>query len=147
MHNKAIHNGADHLIAITRFLLIVLFVYTATSKLIAHQQFQGVLSKSPWLNSVAPVISYLLPVTELVIAVLLVIPVTVYTGLYMALFLLIFLTIYLLLMVAFAPTLPCACGGVIGSLGWKSHIFFNLFFTCITIIAIWKSPTGSKPKT
>jgi putative oxidoreductase len=31
---------------------------------------------------------------------------------------------------------PCSCGGIIGSLGWVAHLWLNLFFLTLSIIAI-----------
>lgn len=138
MKKKLFHSGTDLLITLTRFLLVLLFVYTGTSKLIGQEKFLRVLMKSPWLSYVAMPIAYLLPAVEIVIAVLLVISKTIYTGLLLALLLLILFTGYLILMLLFSPQVPCACGGVIAALGWRAHILFNLFFIALSTFAILK---------
>jgi uncharacterized membrane protein YphA (DoxX/SURF4 family) len=147
---KTMHiNGSVVLVTITQFLLVLLFVYTGISKWIAHDKFKGVLSKSPWVNNWAAVIAYLLPAIEILIAILLVIPTTIEVGLKLALVLLVLLTCYLGAMLVFAPQLPCACGGVIESLGWKSHILFNLVFVGLTMAAIryYQQGRSRKPAT
>ncbi|MDQ2656909.1 MAG: hypothetical protein M3Y60_05770, partial [Bacteroidota bacterium] len=32
--------------------------------------------------------------------------------------------------------LPCSCGGVLNSLGWKAHLVFNIVFTLLSIVGI-----------
>ncbi len=52
-------------------LLLLLFLYTAISKMADHDNFRNVLYQSPFLRPVAGVVAWLLPVVELVIAGLL----------------------------------------------------------------------------
>jgi len=40
-------------------------------------------------------------------------------------------------MLAFAPKLPCSCGGVIQKMTWGQHVIFNLFFTLLALVGIW----------
>jgi len=124
-------------VPVTQFLLVFLLAYTGVSKWLGYEKFKGVLSQSPWINTWAPAIAFLLPVIELVIAVLLVIPATAYLGLLASLAILFVFTCYLILMILFAPHMPCACGGVIESLGWRSHILFNLFFLGMSFAAVY----------
>lgn len=50
---------------IARFLLILLFTYTGISKMLGHEQFAPQLSLQPRISSFAPLLSWLLPVAEL----------------------------------------------------------------------------------
>ena len=117
-------------------ILLLLFLYTSLSKLADHQTFKIVLSSSPLLKPVAGVIAWLLPVTEIAIAVILFIPVTREKGLKVSFVLLSVFTLYLAYMVIFTPALPCNCGGVLQSLTWQQHIFFNLFFILLSLTGI-----------
>jgi hypothetical protein len=117
-------------------LLIVLFVYTALNKLDDHVFFQAQLKLYPLIGFFAGMLSWAIPVTELFISILLLIPAYKTTGLYAALVLLIAFTVYLLIMIIMTPGLPCSCGGVIETLTWTQHILFNGCFIIITLAAI-----------
>ncbi|HEV7333129.1 MAG TPA: MauE/DoxX family redox-associated membrane protein [Flavisolibacter sp.] len=115
------------LVTWTYTTLVFLFAYTATSKLMAIDQFKDVLWQAPLLGKAANFFSWLVPLTELVIVGLLLIPSTRLTGLYTATALLLLFTGYLLYMLLFSPHLPCQCGGIISTLDWKTHLLVNLF--------------------
>jgi len=117
--------------------LIVLFVYTSLNKIIDHNLFKTVLQSAPLLHNVAGVIAGILPVIELVIALLLFIPVTRLKGFCLSFFLLLLFTVYLVYMVVTTPNLPCNCGGVLKNLTWRQHIFFNLFFMLVSLAGIF----------
>lgn len=117
-------------------VMLLLFFYTALSKLADHERFSDVLHSSALLSNYAGLIAWTLPVIELIIALLLVIPCTRLKGLYASFGLLILFTVYILWMIFFAAHLPCHCGGVISKLSWKQHVFFNLFFIALSIAGI-----------
>jgi hypothetical protein len=117
-------------------LLILLFAYTAISKLLGYRAFARVLSESPLIHNGADNIAWLLPAAELIVVLLLFFEATRKIGLYASLFLLVMFTLYLLYMVLFADHLPCSCGGVLNKMSWKQHIFFNLSFIGINLIGI-----------
>ncbi len=123
----------QHIISeISSSLLILLFVYTASSKLMNFHSFVIVLSKSPLINSYAHLVAIALPFVELTISALLFIPKHREKGFLFSSFLMFFFTIYIAYMLAFAPNLPCSCGGVLQTLGWKNHLIFNCFFMLIS---------------
>ena len=109
-------------------LVIFLWCYTALSKLFEIHRFIGTLSLIPFWNVSPRVTGYGLVGVELLAALLLCFKTTSKTGLYLSLFLLITFTVYIILMLLFAPKLPCSCGGVIQQLGWRWHIVFNLAY-------------------
>lgn len=120
-------------------LLILLFVYTATSKLLAHNSFVFTLSQSPLLQYYSIPLSWTIPLTEIIISCFLFIPRLRKTGLLFSTLLMTAFTIYISYMIAFTPRLPCSCGGVIKSLTWKEHLLLNIsfvvmaFFGCLMI--------------
>lgn len=118
-------------------LLLILFLYTAVTKLMDNESFRYTLSRSPLLAPVAGIIAWLLPVVELAIVVLLFIPTFQRWGLVASLILITFFTSYLAYMIAFTPNLPCSCGGVLAALSWKQHIFFNLVFILLSLTGIY----------
>jgi hypothetical protein len=116
-------------------LLILLFTYTALSKLFSINRFEAVLEQSPVISSGAGVLAWQVPLAELGIVLLLFFSSTRLVGLWVSLVVLALFTLYLGWMVLFTPHLPCQCGGVIGAMSWKMHVLFNLVF-------IWLTATG-----
>lgn len=112
-------------------LLVLLFAYTATSKLFSFAQFRAQLGNSPWLASYAAWIAWLVPAVELVIAGMLTVNVLRPYGLYASLLLLAVFTIYIGGMLLTQQHLPCSCGGVIEKLSWKQHLVLNVFFMAL----------------
>lgn len=122
-------------IDITRFLLIVLFVYTATTKLANNHFFYGSLLQSILTKPYASWLRWFIPVIELAIAALLVVRRTIGWGLLAAISLITVFTIYIGYMLVFIPELPCSCGGVISKMTWQQHLLFNVFFSCLGCLA------------
>jgi putative oxidoreductase len=125
-----------HLSAITCFLLILVFCYSAFTKLADQNTFRDVLARGIFPDPVAFVLSFALPLLELGTAGLLFFPNTRKAGLLLSLLLLNAFTVYLVYMILFAPDLPCSCGGVLEALSWKQHVIFNLFLIILTLLAI-----------
>lgn len=123
-------------------LLVFLFLYTALSKLLEIDTFREVLGKSPLLGSINGIVAWSIPVIELLIVTLLIIPKTRYKGLWASLILLSIFTLYLIYMVIFTPELPCSCGGVINNMTWTEHIFFNLAFIGLSTLGIYLTRTN-----
>jgi len=135
MKNSGItqNNLSTILIECISALLILLFVYTATSKLLAHNSFVFTLSQSPLLQQYSIPLSWLIPFTEILISCLLFIPRLRKTGLLLSTILLTAFTIYISYMIAFTPKLPCSCGGVITSLTWREHLLLNISFVAFAV--------------
>ncbi|MCZ4243543.1 MauE/DoxX family redox-associated membrane protein [Pedobacter punctiformis] len=120
------------------FLLVLLWVYTACSKLLSFDTFKHELSMQHLLPDLLNALSYLLPAIELLTVALLMIPLSRKSGLILSLFLLVLFTIYILLILAgYFENKPCSCGGVLKILGWKTHLLFNLFFITINAIGLY----------
>ncbi|MEP7375872.1 MAG: MauE/DoxX family redox-associated membrane protein [Chitinophagaceae bacterium] len=126
------HKAAEFIAA----LFILLFTYTAVSKLADFNSFKTVLSFSPLLKNISFFIAIAIPVTELFIAALLFFPTSRLLGLYLSLAIMLSFTIYLCYMIIAAVHLPCSCGGVIKYMNWRQHIVFNLVFILLSMIAI-----------
>lgn len=118
-------------------LLILLFVYTALSKLDGLSQFRAVLLQSPLLSNRSQFFSLAIPVTELFVAFLLFFPRTRLWGFYGAFALMLLFTLYITYMLNFTPHLPCSCGGVLKQLTWKQHLIFNIVFTFLSLAGVF----------
>lgn len=113
---------------IIRLAFVLLFSYTAFDKLQHLESFSNGIGKVSFIGEMANVIAWGVPVSELLISVLLILPKTALWGLRMAIGLMIIFTLYLGLMLAFAEKRMCHCGGIIESMGWTEHLLFNLAF-------------------
>src|SRR5690625_1495423 len=118
-------------------LLVCLFVYAAASKLLSYSDFQAALYNQPIPLWSADLLSWLLPIIELVAAGLLMIGRTKLLGLYASGFLMFIFTGYVGLVLAGSfGRIPCSCGGILKNMGWKTHLVFNIFFLLLAIAGI-----------
>jgi putative oxidoreductase len=125
-------------IDIISFLLILLFIYTAVSKLLDFDQFKGQMYNQTLPHSVATVLIWTLPEIEILTGLLLLFEKTKLYGFYLSLALMLLFTGYItLVLLNYFDRVPCSCGGVIKSLGWKMHLIFNLLFLLLSILAIF----------
>ena len=113
------------------YVFVLLFVYTAASEFQSFKSFKEVLSMSPLIGKYYAVLSWLIPLTELIITGLLILKRTRKAGILASLLLMIVFTVYLVYMVFSGSTLPCHCGGVISAMTWTQHIWFNLVFVAL----------------
>jgi uncharacterized membrane protein YphA (DoxX/SURF4 family) len=123
------------------FALVFLFVYTASAKFLRLDVFAGQLERFPWISPVAKIMAWVVPVVEVIVAVLLLTGRVRLTGFYAALGLMVVFTLYLALMLGSDRHLPCSCGGVISWMTWKQHLVFNLFFIAVALAGVvYSSP-------
>lgn len=133
MSNRGIY---PKLINLFSLLLTFLFVYTAVSKLIYLDTFQTRLERMPYISGYAYLISWIVPFLELVIAGLLWFQKYRRVAFYGSLILLGVFTIYILIVLKFSDSIPCTCGGIISTLGWRDHILFNTAFMLMSLLGI-----------
>jgi putative oxidoreductase len=126
--------------AVIPFLLLFLFAYTGSDKLIHAEQFERVLKKSPLLSPVASFVAISIPLVELGICVLLLTPALRRTGFAMSTLLLSVFSFYIGYMLLATPKLPCSCGGVLKELSWGQHLWFNFFFLLLSRIGYRQTP-------
>jgi uncharacterized membrane protein YphA (DoxX/SURF4 family) len=117
-------------------LYILLFVYAAISKLLDFENFRVQLGQSPLLSAFAGSIAWLVPVLELLIALLLVLKRWRLIGLFAAFTLMTMFTAYIYIILNYSSFVPCSCGGILEKLGWTEHLFFNLVFIMLAAAGI-----------
>jgi putative oxidoreductase len=117
-------------------LFILLFLYTAISKTYDINRTVAVLNKTPFFESISRETAWAVVIAEYIISILLFFPSTRKAGLYSSFILMCGFTAYISLMMAFAPDLPCTCGGIISKMTWTQHLVFNILFTLLAFIAI-----------
>lgn len=126
-----------------KVLFIILFVYTATSKLMYLDLFEDRLNRFPFISSYSVWIAFGVPFIELIIAGLFLFPKYVLAALYASFSLLFLFTAYIVIVLHFSNSIPCSCGGVLSALGWKDHILLNaslMFLALLGILLMAKKP-------
>jgi putative oxidoreductase len=115
-------------------LLIILFLYASLSKFLDFSTFLNEMRNQPFPTSWAPFVVWIIPCTEIAIAVLLIFDRTRLLGLYGSLALMGVFTLYsIAILVHLFRYTPCSCGGVIKHLTWHQHLFFNIFFLALAV--------------
>jgi putative oxidoreductase len=112
-------------------LLVVLYIYTAVSKLIELPEFRAQMHNQEIPKWLADILVITLPPVEILTALALVFNRTRFAGFWLSVFLMTLFTGYVGLIIAgFYSRMPCSCGGVLKSMGWNTHLAFNLFSCC-----------------
>ncbi|RXK81749.1 MauE/DoxX family redox-associated membrane protein [Filimonas effusa] len=124
-----------------------LFIYTAISKLMDYDLSREQLATMPLVGPISGVVVWLLPVSEILLALLIFWPQSRLKGLYLGTSLMLTFTLYVAYLMKFHNSTPCTCGGFLQSLSWPQHLLFNTGFVLIGCIAIFlehKSKERSK---
>lgn len=127
-------------IEIICFLFILLFSYAAISKLLDFNTFKIQLGQSPLLTAFAGWVAWVIPLIELVTALLLAIPKYRLVALYLALGLMSLFTLYIIAILKFSDYVPCSCGGILENMGWQEHLIFNVAFLSLAVAGILMEP-------
>src|ERR1700744_4248345 len=115
------------------YFLVILWSYAAVSKLLDFDHFEIEMQRQTVYPFLKPLLIYLLPPLELVIAGLLGFEKMLRSGLYISLGLLCLFSGYIaLVLLHFFNRVPCSCGGILEHMGWGPHLVFNL--TCLILI-------------
>jgi len=126
-------------------ILIILFFYTAVSKLLDMAEFRKQLANQTlpaW--SIGPLL-WIIPICELLVSALLTMSSTRLIGFYLSTVLMFIFTVYMGLVLSnIFDRIPCSCGGVLSSMGFVAHFFFNLFFLTLSIVGIYISHAQRK---
>ena len=118
-------------------VLVILFSYTAISKLLDIPAFKYDMHNQPLPHWIRYNLVYFLPSMELLIVIALLFELTRTIGLFLSLSIMLLFTAYTVLILSGAfHRIPCSCGGIIKNLTWTQHLFFNLFFVGLSIWAI-----------
>ncbi|WP_330441493.1 MauE/DoxX family redox-associated membrane protein [Flavobacterium sp. C4GT6] len=119
----------------------ILFVYAAASKLLDFENFRVQLGQSPILGAFAGLLSWLVPILEILISLCLWIPQVRRVALYAAFTLMLMFTAYIYTVLHYSSFVPCSCGGVLEDMGWTVHLYFNLLFVILAAVALLLMPS------
>jgi uncharacterized membrane protein YphA (DoxX/SURF4 family) len=117
-------------------LYVILFLYTAISKIMDYSIFKEQIATSPLLAPISKPIAWSLPWTEFLVTVFLVTPRWRLKGLIAAFTLMVLFTVYIIGILTFNKNIPCSCGGALEALSWGQHIVFNMLFIALAITGI-----------
>lgn len=115
-------------------ILVLLFIYTGLIKLIDAKGFVGAMKHNPLLNPYLHILRWMVPISELIVAVLLFVPGTRTQGLLLSFLLLLAFTAYIAYMLITQSILPCTCGGILEQLSWAQHLWLNSALSTVAFI-------------
>lgn len=122
----------EYYIQVCRYLLTVLWIYAAGSKLWFYAEFKIQLARQPLPEWSITILSWALPLAEFITVALLSFQMTLSKGLLLSALLLFAFTVYVGLgLFHVYNSVPCVCGGILGKMGWGDHFIFNICFTII----------------
>jgi putative oxidoreductase len=130
--------GARLFTQLVIFLMIIIWVYAAASKIFEFQHFKAEMHSQVLYPFLQTMIIYFLPPAELGVAILLAIDKTRLAGMYCSFALLLLFTVYIALIILHLfKRVPCSCGGILEHMGWTAHLLFNLFLLILTFSTIF----------
>lgn len=118
------------------FLFIVLFVYAATSKVIAFHEFEIQIGQSPLLTNYSYLLAWVVPLLEIIISVMLAFRSLRTIGLYASFSIMVIFTSYIVVILNFSNHIPCSCGGILQKMSWNDHLIFNIVFCFLALSGI-----------
>lgn len=118
-------------------ILIVLWSFTGLEKLIRFEDSRNAFRNQTFPPDMADALAIWVPVAELALALILVIPFLRWWGyLGSTLLLTVFNTYIGLIWVGAFPRVPCNCAGLLESLNWASHFWLNWVFIGLGILGM-----------
>ena len=132
--------------SISGLILIIIWTYSGMDKLVRFTDSRNAFHNQTFPAELAEVLTYAVPITELLIALLLLFSVTRWWGFLSSILLLTIFTTYVgLIWVGAFPRVPCNCAGILESLGWAEHFMLNLLLLALGIFGLYQNPR-KKPK-
>jgi hypothetical protein len=108
-------------------LSAVLFAYSAGAKIFDLPGYRSRIGDLPLPLWIAQPLTWFVPLAEILVVLLLILPRTRLVGLISAVSLLVIFSVYLLYLTQY-PVLSCACGGWLEQIGAGWHLTLNVFF-------------------
>lgn len=128
----------ERYVRVVAALLLLLFLYTALSKLLEYDVFLGQLRAQPLAGWLTEALALGLVPAELLCCGLLFFERTRRYGFYLSALLMALFSGYVALaLLGVFGKVPCSCGGVLRGMGWGIHLVFNLFFLGLALTGIF----------
>jgi hypothetical protein len=137
----------EKLIEAASVIFALLFIYTGAIKLMDTDRFYSGMTQSPIIpSSFLSLLTYTIPVGEIIIAALLLATRTRKAGLYIFFISMFVFTIYVAVILFYTSHVPCTCGGFISEMGWTGHLVFNTTFTLLSLGCLFLYPKQKAPR-
>lgn len=118
-------------------LLVLLFVYTAASKVLDLETFRGNMYNQGLPRWLTEFLIWGLPPAEIAVVCCLLFSGTQRMGLYLSLTLLLLYTIYVAaILLRLLHRIPCSCGGIFRHMSWQQQLWLNLTFITLIVLAL-----------
>ena len=119
------------------YLLALLFLYTALSKLFDFRHFIRAINNQPFDNRYTPVLVVAIPLAEILTGILLLVPKSRLAGFSLSSILMLVFTMYVgLVTFHFYDRVPCGCAGVFQRMSWPEHLVFNVLFLLLSVLGL-----------
>ncbi|MBN7817486.1 MauE/DoxX family redox-associated membrane protein [Algoriphagus pacificus] len=117
--------------------LILVWTYTGFDKVLQFEKSRKAFHNQTFPPELAEILAYLVPLTEILIAVLLLFHITRWWGFLSSILVLAVFTTYVgLIWTGAFPRVPCNCAGILESLGWTGHFILNLGLIGLAIMGL-----------
>lgn len=113
------------------FLCGVLFLFSAGDKLKNQQEFRVQVAKSPILTGHEDVVAWAVPIAEIAIATLMIVPFTRQAGLYGFFTVMLAFTGYIIILLNGAERPPCGCNALTEEMSLEWHAVMNVMFSAL----------------
>ena len=115
-----------------------LYMFTGVSKIKNMDSFSKGLHKVPYLEKYASLIGWGIPMLEIIIALMLIVPGLILRfALWISTLLMGIFVLFILWLKNYYPDKMCHCGKVLENMGWHTHLIFNLLWLGLGIYAIY----------
>lgn len=115
-------------------VIVLIFLYTASDKLIKFNDYTDIMGRQPLPAWSKPVLIWGIPLSEITVSMLLFIPKTRGLGFVGATILMVLFTGYVGLALVHAfKHVPCICGGIFRNMSWENHFIINVVLLIITV--------------
>lgn len=131
----------DILLSCTVYVIIAFFIllwaYAAFPKFFGMRRFRSILESQAIPKWMARMLTWLLPISELGVMVLLIIPETRFLGLCFSFLLMFIFTLYVGgIIFQVYDIYPCPCGALFKNMPWRKHYKVNILITLIALAGV-----------
>ena len=118
-------------------LFVLLWAHIAVPKFFRIRHFRDILGSQAIPKWSVPILTLLIPLLELSVVFLLLIPETRLLGLYFSFALMLIFTVYVSgIIFQVYETYPCPCGGIFKHMSWRTHLKVNFWLTATALLGV-----------
>lgn len=129
-----------HIVKTIALFFGLVFSYAAVSQLLHHASFSSHIGQLPLLSSLSAIVSWLIPIAELGIVLMLCSSRWRFAGLFGVFSFLLFSTWCIAISIFFSIYLPCSCGGIISAMTRNQHLAFDGICVLLAAAAVLLYP-------